>query len=542
MHKTLSIFSHTNMRTRSVCVSLFFIFLIMLGVNIYQDYGISWDEPISRRNGMVTLNHLGDRFTPSLVANDQQLKQYRIPLDQYPDRDYGVAFELPVVFLERIFELNDTRDIYMFRHLLTFLTCICGIFAIFRLVERRFSDWRLGLLAASWLILSPRLFAESFYNDKDLVFMALFAIAMDSMVEFILRPKIKTAVIYGVFTAIAINIRIMAVILPIITLFILFLRGVKYELTWRKILPQTVLYIGTTMALVIAMWPWLWSAPWQNFILAFQNMSNFRWNAPVLYLGNRMPATTLPWHYMPIWLTISTPFVYTILFLFGMFKTLQKLLGNSFALWKNHDELQDLIFLGLFISPILAVIFLKSTLYDGWRQMYFLYPAFILVGIKGWSSIWQIHSSNRAYRIALSTIMLLALSNTAVWMVSAHPFQNVYFNTLAGKNWKTRFEVDYWGLSNRQALEYILNHDTRPLIKVWPGSGTPLANSLWMLKHADRMRLSVVNQEADTDYIITNYRGSMIDYATSAKGYKLEHQIFVGDEVILSIFKNDPLN
>jgi hypothetical protein len=41
---------------------------------------------------------------------------------------------------------------------------------------------------------------------------------------------------------------------------------------------------------------------------------------------------------------------------------------------------------------------------------------------------------------------------------------------LAGSNWKARYELDYWGLGNRQALDYILEHDDRPFITVSPDS------------------------------------------------------------------------
>ena len=48
----------------------------------------------------------------------------------------------------------------MFRHLLTFLVALAGIYAVQKMADRRFSDWRIGLLAALFLILTPRLFAN----------------------------------------------------------------------------------------------------------------------------------------------------------------------------------------------------------------------------------------------------------------------------------------------------------------------------------------------------------------------------------------------
>jgi hypothetical protein len=70
-------------------------------------------------------------------------------LADYPDRDYGVAFEAPAFALEHIFRLKDSRDIYMFRHLLTFLVYFGGVFAVYRLAHQRFLDWRTGLLSGT---------------------------------------------------------------------------------------------------------------------------------------------------------------------------------------------------------------------------------------------------------------------------------------------------------------------------------------------------------------------------------------------------------
>ena len=532
----------SNRHTRLVCVCLFFLTLLLVGLDIYRDYGISCDEPISRLNGMVTLNHLMVRFAPTAFANDMQLAQYNLPLDKHFDRDYGVAFETPVSFLERLLQKKDTRDIYMFRHLLTFLVCVGGIFAVFRLAERRFADWRLGLLVALCLVLSPRFFAESFYNDKDVVFMAFFAIAMNTMMEFLLKPGIRTALVHALATAVAIDVRIMAVILPMVTLFILLLRLARGELQWRTVLPAMVAYVGVATLLVVALWPWLWPAPWKNFLQAFANMAKFRWPGSVLYMGAKIPASQLPWHYIPVWIVISTPLVYSALFLLGTFCTVRQMLSRRFRLWKGDSELQDVIFLGLFASPLFAVIVLHSVLYDGWRQMYFLYPAFLLGALKGWITLWRAleHRFGVVSKCLLVVIMLLSLVHTATWMVKVHPFQNVYFNIAVGKDWKNHFEMDYWGLSNRQALEYILEQDNNPLIKIYPGSALFLDKSLPIIKPLGRSRIRVVDNEADADYILTNYRLNATDYASPAKRHVLFYQIRIGDEVIYSIFKRRP--
>src|SRR5215467_6984714 len=217
---------------------LCFLVLLVIGLCIYRDYGISWDEPKQRISGAVTLKYLAERFAPSLL-NDTA--NHLESLNDYKDRDYGIAFETPAVALELMFGLGspeglpfplprDGKTVFMFRHLLTFLLTLAGIFAVQKIAERRFSDWRIGLLAALFLVLTPRLFAESFYNSKDVVFMAVFAIAMNTTILFVLNPSLKSGFLHALASAVAIDVRIVAVILPLATVAILIVRLLKREL------------------------------------------------------------------------------------------------------------------------------------------------------------------------------------------------------------------------------------------------------------------------------------------------------------------------
>ena len=189
---------------------IFFLGLLAVGLGVYRDYGISIDETVSRENGAVTLKYAAERFAPSLLT---RAASHLKPLNEYADRIYGVAFEAPAVALEIMLGVGDKKNVFMFRHLLTFLVALAGIYAVQRMAERRFSDWRIGLLAALFLVLTPRLFAESFYNSKDVVFMAFYAIAMNTTIAFVLKPRLKIAFLHALASAVAIDVRIMAVIL-----------------------------------------------------------------------------------------------------------------------------------------------------------------------------------------------------------------------------------------------------------------------------------------------------------------------------------------
>jgi len=524
----------TLQMAKPVLVTTFFVFLLIIGLRSYADYNVSWDEPTSRTNGGVAIKYIAQELAPFLLS--ETLNEYP-NLKDYGDSDYGVAFEAPAVLFEHLFNLTDDRDVFLFRHFLTFLVSLGGAFAVYRLASRRFEDWRVGLLAAAFLVLTPRMFAESFYNSKDLVFMALFAIATNTMLGFVTKPRVQTALVHALATAVAIDVRIMAIGLVPCTIAIVIIKLVKGDISARQAVSLLSIFFALTCIFVVAMWPWLWSAPLENFVQAFRSMSKFRWDYEVRYMGEFVQATKLPWHYSFVWISITTPILYLGLFAIGFVATARLIISHPLKLWSSDAEMQDIVFLGLFLASIVSVIVLRSVLYDGWRQLYFIYPAMLLIATKGWTILWNARDGTTGSRVALGAVTLISAGHTAFWMWNAHPLQNVYFNLFAGDRVLTRYEMDYWGLGNRKALEYILSHDDNPVINVSAASWTRIEYSFILLSPQDKTRIRNSNDKTGPLYILTNYRGVKVDDTRYSKDYELFYQLTVSDEIILSVYK-----
>ena len=510
----------------------FFAALLALGLGVFRDYGVSFDEEISRNNGMITLKHVAQKVAPAWVASHPDFAPYWIALPDYIDRDYGVAFEAPVSLLEQLLGLHSTRAQFRFRHLCTFLVCFGGIIAVYQLAARRFTDWRLGLLAAAWLVLSPRLFAESFYNDKDAVFMALFALATNTGVRLLLRPTWGRAAWHALACAVTIDVRIMGVLLPVATLALLAWRAAQGELRWAAVARAGALYVPLLGGLVVLLWPYLWPAPWPNFAAAFANMSSFRWGGLVLYRGTVVWAPGLPWHYPLVWVAITTPLLYLGSALLGIVLVVKNLTRHGWRLWAGEAQVQDVLFLGLCLGPLVAVLALHSVLYDGWRQLYFIYPALLLLALRGWVEAARWRPRWAGWPRAWGGLTVACMAGVAGQMVRDHPLQNVYFNALAGAPVAERYELDYWGVGYKQDVEYIVAHDARALITVFSTSGPGNFNAQ-TLRDAQRTRLKFVNSPAEADYLITDYRGH-------PEPYPYEHEVFrqrVGGLRVHSVFK-----
>src|SRR3989344_7406710 len=132
--------SKLSMDYRNLLAACFFVAFFLLGLSVFRDYGVSWDEPRNRENGLMAFNYA--------VHGDRKLFSYF-------DRDYGTAFELPLIAVEKLAGIIDPPRIFQMRHLLTFLLFFLSVVFFFQLCRSPFSSRWMGILGASFLVLSP---------------------------------------------------------------------------------------------------------------------------------------------------------------------------------------------------------------------------------------------------------------------------------------------------------------------------------------------------------------------------------------------------
>ncbi|HKE84693.1 MAG TPA: hypothetical protein VKB50_13110 [Vicinamibacterales bacterium] len=522
-------------RVQRWVVFAYFLALVVLGLTVFRDYGVSWDEPRQRLIGGVSVGYVLQHAAPSRPLPASVPDK---PLATFDDRDYGVAFEAPAVTMELLLGLTDSRDVYLMRHLLTYLVFLGGVFAVYQMGTRRFDDWRLGLCAASMLVLSPRFFAEAFYNSKDVVFMACFAMATNTMLAFVTKPGVRTASLHALVTAVAVDVRVAAVLLVPMTLGLSAVETIRRERPPVREVVLAALFLGVVTAFVVLFFPWLWEDPIGRFTTVVRSMSSFqRFSERVRYMGGSIMPDDLPWHYIPVWVAISTPLPYVFLSLAGALATLVTFARRHVRLWVDEGEMQDMVFLSLACAPPILVMITDAVLYDGWRHLYFIYPSLLLLALRGLVSLWRLTQSVRPARYALVIATIMHVVVVAAWMIRAHPMQNVYFNVLAGSEWRRTYEVDYWGLGNRAAFEYLLSRDRSRTFTVRPESFTDLGQGLLLLRPADRARVRIVDKAQPARYVLTNYRNADVDAADSSSDRRLFYRLVVDGEVILSVYE-----
>ncbi|MCX5822791.1 MAG: glycosyltransferase family 39 protein [Deltaproteobacteria bacterium] len=518
-------------------VLIFFLVYLTIGVSIYQDYGISWDEPVHREIASVTAKYLS-----SLIMPDFQPPEFAAlpPLAEYGARQYGVVFDLPMYVADLLLGYSGAMpEAYYLRHLCNFLLFYVSVFFFYLIVRNRFESRVLGLIACFFLILSPRIFADSFYG-KDIVFLSLFIISIYFFIRYLNRKTLMNSLLFALATALLVDQRITGIFLPFLAVFVTGIDEIKAGQTFnnlpKRLFPVFIYLISFSIFMVL-FWPYLWENPVRNFINAFGVMNRFPFTHNVLYLGTFIKSAAVPWHYIPVWILITTPIMYTFFFLIGTCLVIRGMIKNGIKLYSNDGERLDFLFILLLVVPLAAVIILNSALYDGWRHLYFIYAPFLLIAMSGVARLIGLvaEASSRRERSAalfIAVAIMLCIISTSYQMTRYHPFQNVYFNNLAGNNVGQKFELDYWGLSFRRGLEYIVKNDKRPIIGLLANPVGPSINNAIFLEKGDIERLRHANIH-QANYFLTNYRWHPQPYKLTNEVYS----IIVDNQKILSVFK-----
>ena len=425
---------------------------------------------------------------------------------------YGILFDTISASIEETLRIKENYNSFYVKHFLTFFLFFLSSIFFYKLILERFKSIFFSLFITLFYVTSPRIFAESFYNCKDIVFMSFCVYALYFCLKSLEIFNYKNIIFFSAFAAFATNIRIMGVILFFLFLIFFILNCLEEKNFFKKNFFKFIFLLIFYPLIVYLFWPFLWSAPIDNFIFTIKSFTNYNWQNEVFYLGNFFKGANLPWHYIPIWILITTPIFFSILFFLGFFKTLKIFymnflnLSKENKLWNNVKEKKDFFIFLFFIIPIFSVIFFNSTLYGGWRHLYFIFPCFVyLIGV-GIENILKQRFYFKFKKIFVSLIIILFINNIYN-LIKLHPYQNVYFNVLFEKNANKLFEIDHWGLGNKEAIDFLLkNQINKGEIDVRVASFTPFEYSKLLVENPSKKLISISGTtDQNQTFIFTNY-------------------------------------
>ena len=497
------------------CIVLF-VFTLAIGLLHYKDYGISWDEAIQRGLGMTTWNYV--------VHGDKALMEDH-------DKALGTGYELPLIFMEQALQLKDPAEIYPARHLFThiffLLSACCGYLLAYRLFRNRF----IACLGFVMLVYTPRLYAHSFFNSKDIPFLSAFLICLFLCQVTFSKNKMAWYFLLGLACGYATSIRAMGIaLLPCISLILVadLASAIYNRVAVQRALLNILLFFAGFCLMLYTAWPYLWQAPVPNFFGAFHSLATIFSGGNVLFRGRFYPSEHLPPDYMPVWFSITVPELWLIAGLAGFVYIMVCFVRKPLKYLQNNPERNYLLYAACFAGPVIAMIVFNGVNIDDWRHLYFIYPSFVMLALLAISKLTQTR-----YKIVVQALCAAQVAVTGWFMVRNHPYQQVYFNSFVSHKKEFlhyNYDLEYWGCAYKQALEHVVATDHRDTINIRWGTD-PLRNNILLLPEKDRKRIRLV--EFDPDYMITNFRNRPAFF----KGLQAVYSKSVLNSTIICVYK-----
>ena len=474
---------------------------VLVGFGVVDDYGVSIDEDNEYYRGKNVVDYILGNID-DLGATGGGFYAH--------DRFYSVTFEAPLQFIERVLDIEDSRDIHLMRHIVTHLFFLIGGFFCYLLAYRLFDNRFLALLAMLLFLLHPRLYAHSFFNTRDIPFLSMFMICLYLTHRAFTRGNVWWFLALGVGLGILVNLRIMGIVLffGVLGMLSLDLLYASSNRERRYILMSiaAVVYFGVMTLYITSQF--LWSDPVGSVVEWLAEFSQHPNDTLQLFRGELFRSATAPRpEYLPVWFSITTPpLVLALGFVGGLYVLLRGMISPRDVLVNTRLRFGFML-IGCFLLPIVSVIVLSSNAYNGWRHMYFLYAPFCLLAIFGFKYLMCVFGNLRV-RFGAALLGCSGVAVTVVFMVAIHPHEHVYFNFLVDRSTpehlRMEYDMDYWGASAREGLEVVLERHPDSQLSVHTVVSQIGDLNREILNQSDRNRIYVT--EGRSDFRVMNYR------------------------------------
>ena len=308
------------------------------------------------------------------------------------------------------------------------------------------------------------------------------------------RPSAGSVAAFAVSAAFASSVRLTGGIIFIAGVILIAAAG---EMKIRRRAVWVAEMAAAAAAALVLFYPSSWINPPQFFIEAVRYMVSHPWNGGVLFCGKSYLASNVPWYYLPIWMAVTLPVPLMLFFAAGHFDV-RRIFSGSGSRFRKRSRL---FFYLLFYLSFFAVVLKCGTFYNGWRQFYFLAYPLIMISADGVIYIFRRFRRNRTACTVLKALVAVWLLTTAAWMVCVHPYQNLFFNVLAGDP-NGKFELDYWHTSERKALEYIAAKSAFEREKAVVALNTTNYFTSEILHPGSRKHIGIISQDCFCSYFI----------------------------------------
>jgi hypothetical protein len=218
---------------------------------------------------------------------------------------------------------------------------------------------------------------------------------------------------------------------------------------WRVFLPVLLVAYPT----MLLFWPWAQTGPIENPLRALAFFSHQTFPFYTLFDGQLVPASDLPWSYLPTYIALALPELVLVLSICAPILAIRELRRRRFRL--SREEALASFALGISIAfPVAFAIAIKAVLFDGMRHFIFLLPLIAVVAAviadRGVARLRHL----RCQRPIWCGLAFYGLAHIST-MAMLHPDQYVYYNAFVGgvEGAQRKFKLDYWANSYAEAVQ-----------------------------------------------------------------------------------------
>ncbi len=475
---------------------------LLIGVFVYRDYGLSWDEPLFYDYA----DALGYAYSPHewFSGHFDLENSYGPSAEDHKTRGPAYLF-LAHNFVYGLEDLGSDRASAW--HLVNFIFFQLGVYFLYRL-SARWMKPSAALAATAFFSYQPLLWGHAFINPKDPPFLVFFLASVCLGFEMVDEIETGTKInLWKIVAAafclgIATSIRVLGPLAGLIVLgyaiFVVFARrGLKSaasptksaqadSASLKKYFQPFVIYGVVAIAVMLVTWPYLWENPIARLFETLKFMSDNPTQLAVLFNGEIFRANDMPRRYLPfmLWSTLTEP------------TWLLFLLGVLIGFWKFKTNSKEFVSLALtlcwFILLVAYVLILRPAVYDGLRHFLFILPpVFIFAGFafewtfeklaNATTRLTNLEGHTASQRFSMAKQRFFAsLRMTPVWLraglvllvllpgingiVQLHPYEYAYYNSFVGGTSGVfrQYETEYWLTCYKEAMQELDATLTQP--------------------------------------------------------------------------------
>ena len=546
-YRLILLMQFINIKNPRIFIYLVFSLIFLVGIAVYEDYGLTLDDEYYRKNGEFYYEYIKILFSNKSLYSlkDLELLSHKM-LGDNSIINHPALFEILLAGFVDLFNIDSSKEIYNFSHLLNFLIFFLSLIFFYKLIFRKFNSVVYGLFSILILFFTPRIFAETFYNSRDIFFLSLFIFNICAGYNFLLNQNFKTSILFSLTSALLINAKVLGAVPPVLFLFFFWLNTLSKDNIKKKNVKFILIIVPATLSFIYIFWPYIWTNPLDNLINAYKDIIFIQNSTTLLnfYMGEFISSTNVPWHYRIVWFLITVPIFILFFFVIGfcllvieIVKGIIELNESNDDLWKNSDQMFSFVLLTILVTIVVAVIKFNASQFGGWRHLYFLYPLVIILSLIGFDRINKL-LKNSKLKFIVYLLIGINLFYIISWNYRNHPHQQVYFNYFIKDYAKMNFELDYWGLSNIHSIKYILQDNINYPIKIGTVSFSSLEESILMLDENNKKNISIVYNLDDADFLIDNYMKRIRkNFIIDKKKYVKYFEIVVNEVPINTVYK-----